>query len=114
MNRKHFLRISGVSLAGLIFNYTSGGVLLHEQLNLPDEIWIQSGNEWYKLRPSSSLKYIYEDVEVMLKHTNDVLGISVNSPTKTLNAIKLQWKYSLSSNDKFLGDHWERTYGDVS
>jgi alpha-galactosidase len=114
MNRKQFLRISGVSLSGLIFNYTSGGFFRHEQIVLPDEVWIQSGINWYRLSSSSALKYIFEDVEVMLKHTNEVLGVSVNSPTKPLNAITLKWKYPLSSNDKFLGDAWERTYGDVS
>ena len=114
MNRKHFLRISGVSLAGLIFNYTSGGIFRYEQMILPDEVWIQSGNKWYKLGSSNSIKYIFEDVEVLLKRTNAVLGVSVNSPTKPLNSIKLKWKYSISSNAQFLGDAWERTYGDVS
>ena len=67
MNRKHFLRISGVFLSGLISNYTSGGFFRHEQIVLPDEVWIQSGINWYRLSSSSALKYIFEDVEVMLK-----------------------------------------------
>ena len=114
MNRKNFLSISGVSLAGLIFNHAAGGVLQFEQIILPDEVWIQSDNNWYRLKSSNALKYIFEDVQVMLKHKSDVLSVSVNSPTKPLNAIKLKWKHSVSSNDRVLGDHWERTYGDVS
>ena len=115
MDRKHFLKISSVSLAGLIFNSeVAGEGQAIYQLTLPDEIWIQSGNEWYKLSSSNSYKYIFKDVEVLLKHNQNLLSVLVTSPTLPLDAVKLKWKHSISSDTFCLGDHWERTYGDVS
>jgi alpha-galactosidase len=115
MNRKHFLNLSCVSLAGLIFN-AEASVSKHEEhlLALPDEIWIQTGNEWHRLLSSNSYKYIFRDVEVVLKYSQNLLPVLVTSPILPLSAIKLKWKHSISSNTLCLGDHWERTYGDIS
>lgn len=114
MNRKNFLRISSVSLAALIFNsVVAGQAETQHQIALPDEVWIQCNGQWYKLSSSNSFKYIYKDVEVLLKHKENILPVLVTSASLPLSAVKLKWKHSLSSEVKVLGDHWERTYGDV-
>ncbi|HEY5462361.1 MAG TPA: hypothetical protein VIJ95_03830 [Hanamia sp.] len=114
MNRKHFIKISGGSLAAFMLNYKANSKTPFYQLALPDEVWIQSDDKWYSLKSSGSSKYIFEDIEVILEHKNEVLSVFINSHVKPLSAVKLKWKYSFSFNNKILGDAWERTYGDDS
>ena len=38
----------------------------------------------------------------------------VQSPSEALLNVQLYWNYPVSINATVLGDHWERTYGDVS
>src|SRR3954453_11041658 len=114
MDRKHFLRLSGASLAGLIFSSAIAERQQEHQVVLPDEVWIQSQDKWYQLKASSGTKYTYKDVEVLLKHQQGLLSVFVNSPVDPLSAVRLKWKYKIASDAKCLGDHWERTYGDVS
>ncbi len=40
-------------------------------------------------------------------------GIYVQSPDQQLNAVRLKWKHTISSTALFLGDQWERSYGDL-
>lgn len=116
MNRRNFINISGVSIAGLIINTSSAFANLPPQylLSLPDEIWINSGGQLTALFSTDKLKWTNKDVEVTLQQEALLLKVYVQSPTVSLDNIQLKWKYSSDSTAKYLGDHWERTYGDVS
>ena len=115
MNRKHFLTISGLSLGSLIINAAMGSPFQDtHQLSPPDEVWIQSLDKWYQLNRNTGGRFVYNEVEVALKNQNNILSVFANCPSIPLSAIRLKWKYEPSPDSKFLGDHWERTYGDVS
>lgn len=82
-------------------------------LNSPDEVWIQSGNDWVKLKASNGSLFSHQDVEVKVRTNGNARGVYVTSPTQPLSAVRLKWKHSTASTAKFLGDQWERSYGEL-
>jgi len=115
MNRRNFVKLSGVSFAGLILQLpASANMPPVHLLQLPDKVFIQSGAELLQLSSSDKIKWTVKDVEVLVKEVKNVLSVTVSSPTMLLENIQLHWSQKLSSKAKYLDDHWERTYGDVS
>jgi alpha-galactosidase len=114
MNRRHFVKISAATSAALLFSritsLAEGSVPV---MNLPDEVWAKSGNDWFRLKPEGSV-YTYKDIEVSLKQNDGALGVYVQSPGVELNAVRLKWKHETAASTKVLGDHWERSYGDLA
>jgi len=113
MNRKNFLRLSGTSLAAVMLGKLSFARGSKQLIQIPDEVWAQTGEEWHQLTPSNQSIYTYRDITVALKHGGDILSVHAQSPTLPLNAVRLFWKHNMPSAAKVLPDHWERTYGDI-
>ena len=115
MHRKHFIKISSLSLAGLLIaDYTKAGGRKIHTLQLPDTVEILSDDKYISLQSSDKQKWIYKDVTVEMKKLTDRIEVYVQSPTLLLKEVKLSWKYNFTTNNNILGDAWERTYGDVS
>ncbi len=115
MQRKHFLKISSLSLAGLLIaDFTKAGNRKTHTLQMPDAVEILSEDTYIPLQSSDKQKWIYKDVIVELKKLNDSIEVYVQSPTMVLKEVKMSWKYATANSASILGDAWERTYGDVS
>ena len=115
MHRKHFLKISSLSLAGLLIaDFTKAGSRKTHVLQMPDVVEILSEDKYILLQSSDKQKWIYKDVIVDLKKMNDKIEVYVQSPTMLLKEVRLSWKYSTSNTSLVLGDAWERTYGTIS
>ena len=58
-----------------------------------------------------------EDVEVTTEGkqlgAGKTLAFSVASPRRPLERLQLRWLGRLPEGSRFLGDHWERSYGDL-
>ena len=58
-----------------------------------------------------------EDVEVTAEAkqlgARKTLALSVASPRSPLERLQLRWSGRLPEDSRFLGDHWERSYGDL-
>lgn len=114
MKRRDFVKISGTAvLAGALTKLTYGLGNNNTSMKYPDEVWVQSMNEWFRLTASNGNLYTHENFAVEIKRSSDADAIYVSSPTKELSAVRIIWKYDKPSNSKFLGDHWERSYGDL-
>ena len=114
MNRRLFIKISGVSFAGLITNAPAfANMPPGHLLALPNKVFIQSGDQLFELSSSDKSKWTTKDVEVLVKEINNVLSVTVSSPTMPLSNVQLKWQQQFNSKAKYLNDHWERTYGDV-
>jgi alpha-galactosidase len=61
----------------------------------------------------SGCSYTYRDLSVRLSYTEGAMRVEASSPTQALHAIRLLWDYPKEMGDSLLGDHWERTYGDM-
>ncbi|MEO7769343.1 MAG: hypothetical protein ABIS01_18060, partial [Ferruginibacter sp.] len=115
MDRRKFIKISGVSLSGLIINSSVFGSSANAFLmGLPDEVWIGSGKNRFSLSSIDKLKWTNRGITVVIKQDGIQQAIYVQSSTQQLNNVQLKWKLAASSNTKCLGDDWERTYGDTS
>ncbi|SEN86349.1 alpha-galactosidase [Mucilaginibacter gossypiicola] len=114
MQRRHFIKISATTAAAMLFSRltysASNGAAI---MNTPDEVWAQSGADWVRLTASNGSHYSNKDISVNLKTNDNGLGVYVSSPKQELNAVRLKWKHNTAASAKFLGDHWERSYGDL-
>ena len=115
MHRRHFLKASGLSLAGLLIaDFAAAGGKKKYILQMPDAVEILSGDQYFLLQSPNQHTWTYKDVIVDLKKLNDVIAVNIQSPVIALKEVRLSWKYTITNNATILGDHWERTYGDVS
>ena len=114
MQRRHFLQFSATTaVAVLLSRVTYATSAQTTAINMPNEVWAQSGDEWFQLKGSNGSKFSYKDIEVTVKTNGNAKGVYVTSPTQQLNAVRLKWAHNMPSNAMFLGDHWERSYGDL-
>ncbi len=78
MYRSHFIKISGVSLAGLIINApVFANMPPSHLLALPHKVFIQSGNQLPELSSSDKSKWIIKDVEVLVKEIKNVQAANI-------------------------------------
>jgi len=114
MHRKNFIRLSGASLGSLLISsHIKAEGKKNHSLKLPDSLSVQTDSGWFSLQSTNQNIWNYKDVAVELKSVADSIAVHVQSPSSPLKTIKLTWKFPISKNAQLLGDHWERTYGDV-
>jgi alpha-galactosidase len=115
MQRRHFIKLSATTTAALLFSrltlLAKGNTRL---MNVPDEIWAQSGKEWFQLKTLKGTSYSYKSILVVLRQNGDAVSVQVESSIMELNAVRFKWKHSSAQGTKVLGDHWERSYGDLA
>ena len=115
MNRRNFLQISGISIGSLLIaDYIKAAGKKVYTIQMPDAIKILSGDTYFSLQSSDKHTWHYKDVMVEMKRLNDAVTVFVQSPSLALEEVTLYWNISTSNKANILGDHWERTYGDVS
>ncbi|WP_158826741.1 hypothetical protein [Mucilaginibacter lacusdianchii] len=115
MNRRHFLKLSATATAATLFSrITYASSLDATLINHPDEAWAKVNDDWVKLTNSGGNIFSYHDIRVELKAGKDKKAVYIQSPTASLQGIRLHWKYNISSYSEMLGDHWERSYGDLA
>lgn len=114
MNRRHFVQLGGVGLTSLLFTKYAGALTPAFQLiHLPQKVFVKLDEGLHELRSSDKQVWTYKGVTVKVRHKNESLHVDVHSPGEALHSIQLQWAYG-AHQSLFLGDHWERSYGDLS
>lgn len=115
MQRRHFIKLTSTTATAVLLSKLTYATSPNTTvMNVPDEVWAQSGDEWFKLSGTNGSLYRYKDIEVTLKNNGNAKAVFVQSPTQQLNAIRLKWKHNIPSTAMYLGDHWERSYGDLA
>jgi len=114
LQRRNFIRLSGASLGSLLIaDYIRAEGKKNYSIKLPDAVSILTNDGWHEMKSSAQSSWKYNDAEVKLKQVSNLISVHVLSPTLALKTVKLSWKYPISKTAQLLGDHWERTYGDV-
>jgi alpha-galactosidase len=114
MQRKRFLQLSGFSAASLLLtkiNPLSGQ--FYQTLIHPDEVSVLSSGNWLQLSGTGD-RWTFQNISVILDSTPDGTGIQLKAPGREIEKIKLSWKQGSPSGAKYLGDQWERSYGDLA
>lgn len=113
MHRRHFLQMTGISLAGILTTKSAfGAAAPNGLLAVPDEIWIQTYNNWQQLTASGAY-FTYRDINVNLHNSGDGMRVVLQSPTQPISGIRLKWKYTTNDSALCLGDAFERSYADL-
>lgn len=114
MNRKNFLYVSGTAMAAVFFrNALQAADSTHSLLPLPDKVFITTDDGMHQLPSAGAGKWKYRDALIQLHSKNNAIKVTAAPPNMALHNVQLQWNTGLSPNSTCLGDHWERTYGDV-
>ncbi len=114
MQRRQFIKISGLSLSSLLIaDFVKAGNKKTYVIQMPDAVEIFSEDKYISLQSSDQHTWKYKDVIVELKKYDDKVEVHVQSPSLPLKEARLSWKYNFTDNANILGDAWERTYGDV-
>jgi alpha-galactosidase len=113
MQRRNFVKLSVSGMAGVILSRITNAAGTSRLINIPDDIWASIDDNWVQLKGSGSPLFVYKDIEVSLKLNGKSTGVYINTPVSALTGIRLSWKYLAGPGNKYLGDSWERTYGDA-
>ncbi len=114
MNRRNFLHLSGTALGGLLFtNQLYGSNLTTKLVQLPENVFATLDDGVHELIANGNGLWSYKEVWVKLYFVKDALKIDLSSSKLALSNIMLVWKYATQKQTKVMGDHWERTYGDL-
>jgi len=115
MHRRNFIKLSATTAATLLFSRVTYASSADSALiNDPDEAWAKFNNNWVKLTSSGGNVFSYQGIQVKLQTVGGGKAVYIQAPMVSLQGIKLLWRYNTSSYNKMLGDHWERSYGDLA
>lgn len=115
MNRRHFIKTTGLSLAAtLLYDQAFSGSNAERItfMNLPDGVSAIVDNQLVTLVRSGDF-WIYQDVAVSFETTRSAITTFIQAPGVSLSEVTLLWETS-KSKITVLNDQWERTYGDAS
>ena len=113
-NRRDFLKLSGMAVGGLFFSSAcdiSGRK--SSIIQFPDRVKAITKDAPFLLDKQKNNVWGTEGIEVRLIHDNNALAVDIEAPKIALKKIVLEWNYPVPANGLFLGDHWERGYGDL-
>jgi len=84
-------------------------------LRPPARVSVISQGTLHRLRPENDRRWTFTggEVSVAPAERTRVWDVSVYAPGFPLSAIVLRWQQPVAAGVRFLGDHWERAYGDL-
>jgi alpha-galactosidase len=77
---------------------------------LPSSVVAYTGDRTIPLQGSP---WSAGDLTVLTQPEKNGMKISIHADSTPLTLIRLRWQAPVSGNLRFLGDHWERSYGDL-
>lgn len=115
MKRRNFIQLTSGSLSALLISqYVKAEGKKISLMPMPDSVIIRSGDVNFPLQSSDKQTWTFKDLLVRVKNNKDAVLVLIQSPTLSLQEVKLSWKIPAIKNTIVVGDAWERTYGDIS
>lgn len=117
MNRRHFLRSTGFSL-GSLFIIRKGwsgvsSLATSDSIRYPDQIRVISDDDSWTLKSLDGMKWEGNGVAATLSDVRGAVAVDVTAPAHKLKTVILTWTQTSAPSLSYLGDHWERSYGDL-
>jgi len=113
MLRRHFIQLAGSSIASLLFTRTGNGTgILYDILDFPTGVSVLSAGNWTTLIRAGE-KWSSGPITVSLQQTGESLKVKVHAPGVEPEKIRLTWQHAFAKDARFLGDDWERSYGNL-
>ncbi len=79
----------------------------------PDSVTAFTESGTIQLAHSAS-EWQGQDLAMQILQADSQSALSVHAPKSNLRRIRLRWQVALPSDLQFLGDQWERSYGDLA
>jgi alpha-galactosidase len=117
MNRRNFIRTSGITLASVFISDSLSPLSGQKKdllINFPDEVSALINYSRVNLTGEGNEIWKYQDLVISLKDTGSSISVIIQAPNINLSEVTLKWKIPDNSSSSILNDQWERTYGDVS
>ncbi len=83
-------------------------------LRTPDSAYAYAGRASRLTLVQSQSKWQTSGVEIAFDADGKQMPIRISSPGHELTHLSLRWQADLPSHLRCLGDHWERSYGDLA
>lgn len=87
--------------------------MLEDFLRFPDRVNLHSLKEAVPLSQHSEGTWSASGVECLLKLDSTRLTIFLSSPNRPVSRLHLRWQTEFPQRVRFLGDCWERSYGEL-
>ena len=109
MDRRTFLLAAGAALSAPALRAQRGGTS-----GGPDRIAAFSEGSTIPIHLTrSGTRWQGGDIEVSVEPASQGAAIFVTAPRTKLTRLRLRWNGGFPDGARFLGDHWERSYGDL-
>ncbi|MEO7715156.1 MAG: hypothetical protein ABIY70_03045 [Capsulimonas sp.] len=82
-------------------------------LRAPDVVRVTTEKGTRTLTSEGGGRWTDQDIEVKTTVKADGVGVSLSAPQTGIRRVHLRWNGPVASGQRFLGDHWERAYGDL-
>ena len=116
MNRRSFLLTSGAAAGAVTLRAEATAAKLPDILRAPDAVAVYTEKERVPLKLTGS-RWTGGAVEVIAEPRSAKQGaelpITLSAPQDAVMRVGVRWNGLVPESWKFLGDHWERSYGDL-
>jgi len=79
----------------------------------PDSVFVATENGSAVMTAAGTAAWAHADTEVKCALAADGLSVVLSSPKTAVSRLRLHWRQSFPAGTRYLGDHWERGYGDL-
>jgi len=113
------LGVQAAALAGgagaFAVTKTSGGSShpFIDILRVPDAVRAFTDGGEHELSGHAAGKWLWEDITLTTIPDDSHVAVSLTAPKSSIQRVRLRWSGALPTNLLVLGDHWERSYGDL-
>lgn len=115
IDRRAFLVTAGAAIAASRVRAQQSPVATApDPLRAPDQIVAFAEGESTAIALTrSGERWQARDIEVSREQRADGAAVFITAPKTRLTRIRLRWRGAFPVAARFLGDHWERSYGDL-
>jgi len=83
-------------------------------LRAPDEVRCFTGTNDRVLLERTGFRWQSKGIDFLTEATHESLRLTLYAPAVSVSRLQLRWHGAIPENVRVLGDHWERSYGDLS
>jgi alpha-galactosidase len=99
--------------AVLAMGSSANGLMINIQRE-PDSVFLVSETGGTELEPAGNGLWTNESAEVTFSVRGKALAVELGSPRTAPKTLEFRWNVKMDAGWKYLGDAWERAYGDLA
>lgn len=117
--RGFFLATANLGVASSVFAHRLGGRAtvpdnLQPLLDAPSSVFVeQDVRSGFRKADRRDKRFTHNGAVITIAQTNSGQDVRASSPDSPLRRVILRWEVSFARETLFLGDAWERSYGDL-